>query len=38
MLQPIFYIQDDWGGVSVAVIVVKGVVHRPQEEAADGYV
>lgn len=38
MVQPIFYIQDAWGGVSVAVIVVKGVVHRPQEEAVDGYV
>lgn len=38
ILQCIFHTQDDWGDVSVAVIVVNGVVHRPHQEAFDGYV
>lgn len=38
ILQSIFHTQDDWGDVSVAVVVVNGVVHRPHQEAVDGYV
>lgn len=36
--QSIFRIQVDWVDVSVAVIVVVGVEHHPQQEAAERFV
>lgn len=38
ILQSIFRIQVDWVDVSVAVIVVVGVGHHPQQEAAERFV
>lgn len=38
ILQSIFRIQVDWVDVSVAVIVVVGVEHHPQQEAAERFV